>query len=86
MYSGDTCTNLEQFVVGTVVGGSLSNFMEHCEDNIHGIIHFTFGGVGGDNAYEVVRSYDATLTLTPTLLLPLYCYAALYNQYTPLLL
>lgn len=69
MYSGDTCTNLEQFVVGTVVGGSLSNFMEHCEDNIHGIIHFTFGGVGGDNAYEVNQKLQQDYGFTETDLL-----------------
>lgn len=53
MYSGDNCNNLATFVQSEVVGGTLSNFMQHCEDNIHGVIHFTFGGVGGDFAYEM---------------------------------
>lgn len=66
MYSGDSCTNLQQFVVGIVVGGTLSNFMEHCEDNIHGIIHFTFGGVGGDNAYAVNQKLQQDYGFTET--------------------
>jgi hypothetical protein len=46
-YTGVTCSDYETFFK-SVRGQSLGNFLTTSEDNVHGKIHFTFGGQGGD--------------------------------------
>jgi hypothetical protein len=52
-YAGVDCGDLEAFMQDRVNGQPLYNFLHYAEDQIHGGIHFTFGGAGGDYAYEM---------------------------------
>ena len=53
IYSGVTCNGLED-LANLVRNQSFTNFLLYAEDNAHGMLHFTFGGAGGDHAYIVV--------------------------------
>ena len=52
---GVQCTDYEKFFT-KVKGKSLSTYLTAVEDDTHGIIHFTFGGVGGDQVYSTVHT------------------------------
>jgi hypothetical protein len=52
-YEGVTCDDYTTFVE-EFKDQSLSYFLQHTEDDVHGIIHFTFGGQGGTHANSVV--------------------------------
>jgi hypothetical protein len=54
-YSGVVCDDFTSFMQNMVVDKPLSNFLHYAEDNIHGKIHFTFGGAGGEFADETVN-------------------------------
>ncbi len=49
-YSGVTCDDYSDFITYFAVNKSLASYLLSAEDQIHGIIHFTFGGAGGDYA------------------------------------
>jgi hypothetical protein len=53
MYFGSNCAAMKSFFSLYAVGKTLQNFLEAVEDNVHGNIHSTFGGAGGDKASEV---------------------------------
>jgi hypothetical protein len=53
-YSGVTCDDFPTFMELAVVDKPLCKFLHGAEDNIHGKIHFTFGGAGGDFALQTV--------------------------------
>ena len=53
MFSGVKCAEFE-FLLNKIRDKPFSDFLQYAEDTAHGIIHFTFGGSGGDHAYEVV--------------------------------
>ena len=53
IYSGVTCNGLED-LANLVRDQPFSNFLLYAEDNAHGMLHFTFGGAGGDHAFAVV--------------------------------
>jgi hypothetical protein len=52
-YMGSTCADYELFVKKDVVGQKLQSYLETSEDNVHGYVHFTFGGTGGNLAYQI---------------------------------
>jgi hypothetical protein len=56
-YTGVTCQDYEVFIDG-IKGQSLGDVLLNSEDNVHGKIHFTFGGQGGTWAHHT----DALLT------------------------
>jgi hypothetical protein len=60
-FSGVHCSDYERFLDG-VRGQPLNTYLQGAEDAVHGTIHFTFGGAGGDYAYlknqELVEKYS----------------------------
>lgn len=54
-YRGVTCDDYESFL-DSVRGQPLGTLLSDSEDNVHGKIHFTFGGQGGEWAYTTVSS------------------------------
>ena len=52
-YEGVDCDDYEAFITKKVNGQSLSKYLTYAEDDVHGMIHFTFGGIGGDYAASV---------------------------------
>lgn len=48
-HKGVNCTNYKEFMT-YIQGRSLETYLVSMEDDIHGIFHFTLGGVGGDVA------------------------------------
>jgi hypothetical protein len=54
-YSGVDCSDFKTFIKTQVTGYPFSDFLHGAEDNVHGKIHFTFGGAGGDYADATVR-------------------------------
>ena len=52
-YMGSTCEDLKRFLNDYTKNKQLITFLESAEDIIHGYIHFTFGGMGGQRATEI---------------------------------
>jgi hypothetical protein len=75
-YLGSTCTDMQGFFEENVVGKSLQSYLEYDEDSVHGYIHFTFGGAGGDRASDIDTELSETYGLSPTHLM----YIAEANQ------
>jgi hypothetical protein len=53
-YGGVTCKSYESFI-GKIKGQGLSSYLTYAEGDIHGIVHFTIGGHGGQNAGKVIQ-------------------------------
>lgn len=53
LYLGSTCTDYSNFVTEDVYHKDLKNYLAFAEDQVHGNIHFAFGGSGGDNCAEI---------------------------------
>lgn len=49
-YMGVTCDSYESFLQSKVIGHPFSDYLHGAEDDVHGIVHFTVGGSGGDYA------------------------------------
>jgi hypothetical protein len=62
-YSGVGCSDFQSFISNQVKGQPLYNFLHFAEDQVHGEIHFTFGGAGGDYANEQVRASGSAMFL-----------------------
>jgi hypothetical protein len=56
-YSGVPCDDYKMFLKRWVKGNPFYNFLKYAEDQVHGELHFTFGGAGGTYANEMVRCY-----------------------------
>ena len=56
-YTGSNCEDMKIFFAGYAVDQPLYVYLEGTEDNVHGYVHFTLGGTGGDRSAEI----DATL-------------------------
>ena len=54
-YDGVRCNDFAAFFVA-VTGNPLQIYLNSIEDETHGNLHFTFGGVGGNAAMEAVNS------------------------------
>jgi hypothetical protein len=52
-YLGSNCEDMKIFFAEYTVGQPLQLYLESTEDNIHGYVHFTLGGSGGDRAAEI---------------------------------
>ena len=50
------------------VGQPLQLYLESTEDAVHGYIHFTFGGSGGDHAAKIDEELRSTYGFTDTYL------------------
>jgi hypothetical protein len=68
-YSGVNCLDVRTFVEDDVKGQPFSEFLHFAEDDVHGKIHFTFGGAGGENAYSVNQILKTVYGLNDTMLL-----------------
>lgn len=54
-HGGVSCEDWAIFF-GSVKGSPLQTYLNTIEDETHGTIHFTFGGVGGDGAIATVKT------------------------------
>ena len=52
-YMGSTCEDMKIFFAGYAVDQPMYVYLEGTEDNVHGYVHFTIGGTGGDRAAEI---------------------------------
>lgn len=74
-YNGVHCTDFSSFLKNQVDNQPLFNFLHFAEDGIHGNIHFTIGGAGGDHASEVVSNHSfCHCDVNSTLMLFIECY------------
>ena len=53
-YSGIDCSIVSEFV-SEVKGEDIEAFLNYVEDDVHALIHFTFGGHGGSHAAAVIQ-------------------------------
>jgi hypothetical protein len=53
-YNGVPCGDFSLFL-GEIKGQPFSSFLQKAEDQVHGELHFTFGGAGGTWANKLVR-------------------------------
>ena len=67
-YVGSNCQDLRMFFQLYTVGQPLQLYLESTEDAVHGYIHFTFGGSGGDRAAKVDEELRNTYGFTDTYL------------------
>ena len=52
-YMGSNCEDMKIFFAGYAVDQPMYVYLEATEDNVHGYVHFTIGGSGGDRAAEI---------------------------------
>jgi hypothetical protein len=52
-YTGVNCDSYKKFLGDHVNNQPMENYLKFAEEDVHGIIHFTFGGIGGDYAAVV---------------------------------
>jgi hypothetical protein len=52
-YMGSDCAEYEQFMEKYARGQTFETYLTESEDNIHGKVHFTIGGAGGEKAQSV---------------------------------
>ena len=67
-YVGSNCQDLRMFFQLYTVGQPLQLYLESTEDAVHGYIHFTFGGSGGDYAAKIDEELRNTYGFTDTYL------------------
>jgi hypothetical protein len=64
-YDGVTCDEYQTFL-DKVANKPLKDYLMYAEDDVHGIIHFTFGGAGGTNANNVNQQLKDDYGFTDT--------------------
>jgi hypothetical protein len=65
-FKGVTCMDYYKFIRSSVLGKGLSSYLQAAEDDVHGKVHFTIGGSGGDHCYEVDQQLMAQYGFTET--------------------
>jgi hypothetical protein len=67
-YFGSNCEDLRMFFMLYTVGQPLQLYLESTEDAVHGYIHFTFGGSGGDWAAAIDQQLKDEMEFSDTYL------------------
>ena len=65
-FLGTTCDDMKSFFAEYAVGKPLYMFLENAEENVHGYVHDTIGGMGGDQAAKIDAILKDQYQLTDT--------------------
>ena len=67
-FRGSTCSDYQIFITQHAVGHAMQMYLETAEDAVHGYVHKTIGGFGGERAHAIDRLLQDQYGLSPTII------------------
>ena len=67
-FRGSTCSDYQIFLTQHAVGHGLQMYLETAEDAVHGYVHKTIGGFGGERAHAIDEILRDVYGLSPTII------------------